>query len=41
VTEGDTPQPGAEEAMAVSQALLAIERSWQTGEQVPVAGVKG
>jgi len=41
VTEGDTPQPGAEEAMAVSQALLAIERSWQTGERVPVAGVKG
>ncbi len=39
VAQGETPEPGAEEATAISQALLAIERSWQTGQQVPVADI--
>lgn len=39
VATGELPEPGAEEAMAVSQALLAIERSRASGEPVVVSEI--
>ena len=39
VASGEAPEPGPDEAARVSQALLAIERSWRTGQEVAVADV--
>lgn len=39
VAAGQAPEPGAEEAMAVTQALLAIERSRESGEPVAVSDI--